>query len=213
MNNDNEVKSKILAHASEMFQRYGFTKITMEEIASELGISKKTLYKNFSNKEHILKEIINEAKCEITSFVEDLIHNKKIDFIEKLKMFMNFLIKHSSKLNSPMVQELAKNYPKLWDDIQELRKKKALKNFTLLIDEGINLGIFREDINKEVVVLLYISAIHGIINPETLSQLPVSGGQVFENIIKIIFEGILSKDGRKKYKTKLLVNLQGDFKL
>lgn len=213
MNNDTEVKSKILAHASEMFQRYGFTKITMEEIASELGISKKTLYKNFSNKEHILKEIINEAKCEITSFVEDLIHNKKIDFIEKLKMFMNFLIKHSSKLNSPMVQELAKNYPKLWDDIQELRKKKALKNFTLLIDEGINLGIFREDINKEVVVLLYISAIHGIINPETLSQLPVSGGQVFENIIKIIFEGILSKDGRKKYKTKLLVNLQGDFKL
>ncbi len=213
MNNDTEVKSKILTHASEMFQRYGFTKITMEEIASELGISKKTLYKNFSNKEHILKEIINEAKCEITSFVEDLIHNKKIDFIEKLKMFMNFLIKHSSKLNSPMVQELAKNYPKLWDDIQELRKKKALKNFTLLIDEGINLGVFREDINKEVVVLLYISAIHAIINPETLSQLPVSGGQVFENIIKIIFEGILSKDGRKKYKTKLLVNLQGDFQL
>jgi AcrR family transcriptional regulator len=210
MNHEAEIKNRILAKADEMFQHYGFSKVTMEEIASNLGISKKTLYKSFSNKEHILKEIVHNVKCEVESFVETLIADKKIEFMEKLTSFMNFLVKHSARFNTPMIQDLAKNHPQIWQEIQEFRKKKALKNFSKLLEEGIQKGIFRKDVNKEVIVLLYISAIHSLINPETLSLLPVSAEQVFDNILKIVFEGILSNDGKKKYCTSKLVFKHGE---
>ena len=81
MTRDIEIKERILQTTKEMFYKFGYSKVTMEEIAADLGISKKTLYKHFSNKEHILKEIVNGAKCEIETYVENLLDDKKTDLI------------------------------------------------------------------------------------------------------------------------------------
>lgn len=205
MNHDNETKQRILSKTEEMFYRYGYSKITMEEIAAELGISKKTLYKHFSNKEHLIKELIISIKCEVDAFIEPLISDKKMEFIEKLKRFMNFIAKTGSKLEGPMVRDMMKNHPEFWRDIQEFRKKKAHSNLSRLIEQGIKSGIFRKDVHKEVIVLAYVGAIHSLINPEVLAQLPISADQVFKEVIKILFEGIFTTEGRKKYRTKILI--------
>jgi hypothetical protein len=60
-------------------------------------------------------------------------------------------------------------------------------------------GVFRKDIDRQLIILFYLHAIQGMINPETLSQLPYSANQVFDSIIRIIFEGILTEEGRKEY--------------
>jgi len=205
MNNDVEVKNRILAKANEMFQSYGFSKVTMEEIASDLGISKKTLYKHFSNKEHLLKEILNNIKCEVDDFIEELISHKSMEFIEKLKRFMNFIAKQGTRLEGPIVRDLMKSHPEFWRDIEEFRKKKAYSNLSRLIEQGIKGGIFRKDVNTEVVVLAYVSAIHGLINPEVLARLPISADQIFKDLVKILFEGIFTVEGRKKYNTSTLI--------
>jgi AcrR family transcriptional regulator len=83
MANDQEMKQRIESKAQEMFYRYGYSRVTMEEIASTLGISKKTLYKHFSNKEHLLKEIVHKTKCEIEAFVNKLIEDDKTEFVVK----------------------------------------------------------------------------------------------------------------------------------
>ena len=205
MNNDVEVKNRILAKANEKFQSYGFSKVTMEEIASDLGISKKTLYKHFSNKEHLLKEILNNIKCEVDDFIEELISHKSMEFIEKLKRFMNFIAKQGTRLEGPIVRDLMKSHPEFWRDIEEFRKKKAYSNLSRLIEQGIKGGIFRKDVNTEVVVLAYVSAIHGLINPEVLARLPISADQIFKDLVKILFEGIFTVEGRKKYNTSTLI--------
>lgn len=205
MNNDPEVKNRILKKASDMFQSFGFSKVTMEEIASELGISKKTLYKHFSNKEHLLKEILSTIKCEVDSFIEALISDKSMEFIEKLKRFMNFIAKQGARLEGPIVRDLMRNHPEFWHDIDEFRKKKAYTNLSRLIEQGIKSGIFRKDVNTEVVVLAYVSSIHSLINPEVLARLPISADQVFKDLVKILFEGIFTTVGRKKYNTSTLI--------
>lgn len=205
MNNDVEVKNRILSKADEMFQSYGFSKVTMEEIASDLGISKKTLYKHFSNKEHLLKEILNNIKCEVDDFIEELISNKSMEFIEKLKRFMNFIAKQGTRLEGPIVRDLMKSHPEFWRDIEEFRKKKAYSNLSRLIEQGIKSGIFRKDVNTEVVVLAYVSSIHSLINPEVLARLPISADQVFKDLVKILFEGIFTTEGRRKYNTSTLI--------
>lgn len=205
MNNDVEVKNRILQKANDMFQLVGYSKVTMEEIASELGISKKTLYKHFSNKEHLLKEILSTIKCEVDAFIEGLIADKSMEFIEKLKRFMNFIAKQGARLEGPIVRDLMKNHPEFWRDIEEFRKKKAYTNLSRLIEQGIKSGIFRKDVNTEVVVLAYVSSIHSLINPEVLARLPISADQVFKDIVKILFEGIFTTEGRKKYNTSTLI--------
>jgi len=205
MNNDVEVKNRILKKADDMFQSFGYSKVTMEEIASGLGISKRTLYKHFSNKEHLLREIINSIKCEVDTFIEGLIADKSMEFIEKLKRFMNFIAKQNARLEKPIVRDLMKNHPEFWRDIEEFRKKKAYSHLSRLIEQGIKSGIFRKDVNTEVVVLAYVSSIHSLINPEVLARLPISADQVFKDLVKILFEGIFTTVGRKKYKTTTLI--------
>lgn len=205
MKNDIEIKQRILSKAEEMFFCFGYSKVTMEEIAAELGISKKTLYKHFSNKEHVFKEHMNSIKCEVDSFVETLISDKKMEFIEKLKRFMNFIAKQGSKLEGPMVRDLMKSHPEFWRDIEEFRNKKAHSNLSRLIEQGMKSGIFRKDVNTDVVVLAYVNAIHSLINPDVLARLPISADQVFKEVVKILFEGIFTNEGRKKYRTKILI--------
>lgn len=194
-----EVKQRILTKAEEMFLQFGFSKVTMEEIASTLSMSKKTLYKHFENKEHILKEIIRNKKCAVETYVEELIADKSTEFITKLKNFLNFVTSHFSKLSHPNIQDLVKSQPEVWNEIQEFRKKNAYVTFSKLINHGKESGVFRKDFNSDVAVNLYFSAIHAMLNLEILSQLPVTVNEAYNHIIKIFFEGIFSEEGRKKY--------------
>jgi len=92
MNSEQEIKDRILHTAYEKFQQYGFSKVTMEEIAADLGISKKTLYKYFSNKEHVLRELLDNFKCDFELYVENLFKDDSIEFIEKLKNLSEAII-------------------------------------------------------------------------------------------------------------------------
>ena len=203
MNEEKEIKQRIVLKADEMFRQYGFSKVTMEGIASDLAISKKTLYKHFSNKDHILKELVYTNKCEVENFIENLMAQKTMPFIEKLKTFMNFIAEQAKKLEGPMVQDLMKCNPEVWRDIEEFRTKKAYKHLSQLFAEGVESGIFRKDVNNSVIVLAYVASIHSLINPEVLAKLPISADQAFRDILKILFEGIFTTEGRKKYKSTI----------
>ncbi len=200
---DLEVRQRILLKTEEMFAKFGFARVTMEEIASELAISKKTLYKHFSNKEHLLKELIDSMKCEVNEFIEKLIEDNSIEFIDKLKQFMNFIAKQSSKLDGPMVRDMMRNQPEVWQDIQQFRKIKAHNNLSRLIEQGVSKGVFRKDLHIEIVVLAYVAAIHSLVNPEVLAELPVSADEAFREVVKMLFDGIFTAEGRDKYSSTI----------
>lgn len=196
---DIEIKERILKKAEESFVQFGFSKVTMEEIAADLGMSKKTLYKFFPGKEQLLKEMIAAKKCVFENFVMKLWGNNETSFIEKLKILMNYIGEQSSTFRGPLAHDLQKNFPQIWDEINESRRTHSLAKFGFLIDEGIEKGAFRKDVDKQIVILLYINAIHGIFNPEVLSKLPYTSNQVFESIAKVFFEGLFTEEGRKTY--------------
>ena len=206
MNIEKDVKTKILEKAEAMFNQFGFSKVTMEEIASEMKISKKTLYKHFDNKEHIIKEMVRLNKCEVDMFIENLMKDKQTPFIKKLSRFMNFIATISKKIEGTMVRDLMRKHPEIWKDIDDFRREHAYKNLSDLIKEGIENGVFRNDINTHLIVLAYISSVHSLINPETLANLPISADEAFIQIMKLMFEGIFTNEGRKKYKNQLIKN-------
>jgi AcrR family transcriptional regulator len=196
---DNELKERILNKAQEVFFQYGYTRVKMDEIADALGISKKTLYKFFEGKENLLREIIERIKLNIRTNCDVICENSNMEFIQKLKTLMDYIAKTSSLLRGPLPEDIQKNHPEIWRDVNEHRKKESLAKFAGLINEGVTSGDFRKDIDQQVIVLAYVNAVSSLINPELLMQLPYTGHQVFEMLIKIIFEGILTDEGRQKY--------------
>ncbi len=199
MTDDIEIKDRILNRAEEMFLKFGYSKVTMDEIAANLGMSKKTLYKFFPSKEELVREIIYKMRCGVKDYVDALLADDKMDFVEKLKRMMNLIGNQSSKLQGPLLEDLHRNIPEVWQQINEFRKENVRQKFTQLINMGVEKGIFRKDIDQRLIVLIYSSAIQGLINPEILSQMPFSVEQVFESVIKVIFSGIFSEEGRIKY--------------
>lgn len=199
MHEEKEIKERILSQAEQMFIQFGYSKVTMDEIAASLGMSKKTLYKFFPGKEALVKEMITSMKCTIDDHIEFVWSNQEMDFMDKLKSVMNFIGKQTTKLHGPLLEDLHKNIPEVWKEIHDFRKANAVKRFTTFINEGVEKGVFRKDIDRQLIVLFYLHAIQGLINPETLSQLPYSANQVFDAIIRIIFEGTLTEEGRKEY--------------
>jgi AcrR family transcriptional regulator len=199
MQEEKDIRERILNKASEMFFQFGYLKVTMDEIAARLGMSKKTLYKYYPGKESLIREMIKNVKCEVDDYIAELWSDDQMDFVFKLKKLMNFIGQQSSKMRGPLIEDIQKYNPEIWTEIQEFRKQTSQRKFTLLINEGIEKGIFRNDIDNSIIVMTYINAIQGIITPEVLAQIPFTTGQVFEALGKIIFEGILTEEGRAKY--------------
>ena len=196
---DNEIKGRILKKAEEVFMQFGFSRVTMEEIAADLGMSKKTLYKFFPGKESLLKEMISCKKCDFEDYVLKLWGNNELSFLEKLKILMNYIGQNDSAFRGPLAHDLQKNFPVLWDEINDSRKTHSLAKFNLLLNEGIDKGAFRKDIDQQILFLIFMNSIQAALNPDVLAQLPVSGSQVFEAIVKVFLEGIFTEEGRDTY--------------
>ncbi len=199
MPEEKELKDRILTKTEEMFLQFGYSKVTMEEIASGLGMSKKTLYKYFPSKESLIRELLYNRQCEAEEQINSIWAEEGLDFVGKLKKMMDFIGRRSTRIRGPLFEDLQKNIPDIWNEIHDIKKMKGLEKATKLFNAGVETGIFRSDIERDIIILIYSNAIQGIINPETLSQLPISGNQAIEMIFKVLFEGILTEEGRAKY--------------
>lgn len=196
---DTEVRKRIIEAAREEFYKFGFSKVTVDEIASKLGMSKKTIYRLFPSKEDIVCTVIRETMREMETACGNIVGQENVDFVDKLRAMMTHVAVQYSKMGKSLLEDLQKNAPQMWKEIDEFRRKRIYTDFGNLLREGMQKGIFRNDIDEQLVLLIYANAIQTIISPETLMNLPFSAAQVFEAIVKIIYEGLLTDEAKPKY--------------
>jgi hypothetical protein len=109
---------------------------------------------------------------------------------------MNEGAQFHSKFTNQFWIDMQRNAPSVWKCCDDFRIEKVRKSAEMIIHEGIRKGFFRGDLNEEIIVLLYLSAVQNLMTPDVLAHLPVTMQQLFESIVKIIFEGILTEDAR-----------------
>ena len=195
-----EVRNRILEVARDQFFSLGFTKVTMDEIAHELGMSKKTLYQHFPGKRDLLrKALLNKAET-ISQGLGSIIGSNTFDFGKKLEQALNFVASEMPHFSQTFLRDIQRHAPEVWQELDQRRKETIQTRFGELIDEGIQAGFLRQDIDPELLVLLFSTLIQHIINPQILSWLPLSTTQAFATINQVVFEGILTAKGRKQYR-------------
>ncbi len=199
MHEENEIKSKILKRAFEVFTQFGFSRVTMEEIATGLCISKKTLYKFFNNKEHLVKEVIENEKCDVTVNVDAILDDGSLDFLAKLEKLLSYVGSQSGRFHGPMMADLMRAHPEIWNDIKEFRRQRTTEKLSKLFSEGVEQGLIRSDVNIEIVTVMYVSTMHYLIDPDTILNIKLTPEVVMSEMIKILFEGVLTDSGRSRY--------------
>lgn len=200
---DLELRQRILDAAKEHFFANGFSKITMEEFAHSMGMSKKTIYKFFTSKDELVKEITKEKLHRINAQCEIFRNDTSMEFINRIKSTINYLTEEMQSLKPQFSLDIQRTMPDLWKEVDNFRNEKVMNDFALMVKQGVDLGIFRTDVNVQVFVLMYAAAMRSIINPEILSQLPINLSQAYQAAVTVFFEGMMTDDGRKKYQNKM----------
>lgn len=197
-------KQNILNKAGELFLKYGYSKVTTDEIAGFAGISKKTLYNHFTTKEALLVSVIDDIFNTLESELQSVLSSEE-NFKDKLRLIINASSKALSRLNHHFLQDVQIKMPYVWDDL--VRKKESLvkKYFGQMLEEGRKKGLVRTDINHDVVMLMLQISVEHLFDPQYILTLPknmypdipADNQQIFDNIIKILFNGFFIKDAKE----------------
>lgn len=167
------MKEQILNKATDMFLTLGFKSVTMDDIANEMGISKKTIYQHFSNKDSLVKAVTTNLFEDISCGIDQIILANK-NPIEELFAIKDFVLKNLKDENTSPIYQLHKYYPRIHKSLMLKQFDKMGSCVVENLEKGIGLGLFREEINKEYISRFYFSGMNSIkdvelFNPEVFS--------------------------------------------
>ncbi len=162
------MKEKIINKAKDMFLRLGFKSITMDDIAGEMCISKKTIYKYFANKELLIQESTQVLHKEVHEIITEIISRDYNAIEENFQIRKMFADMFKSTDTSPIYQ-LKKHYPEVYETVLEYQVQECESCFKQNIEKGIDQGLYRKDINIDAYVKLYYALIFTI-NENTRSE-------------------------------------------
>lgn len=207
---ENEEKYRnIIGQVYTIFMQHGIKNVSMDDLCRQMGISKKTLYKYVDNKTDLLKKI--------SSYIQELIMTRLRD-IEKLELNAIDVLLEMSRVSSdnhirinPMVSfEIRKYYPQVYDDYICTKKELIISSILRNLEQGIREGLYREDLNKEIVAHLYFKKIEEFHTLEGEDLQNFTYSKVFEVMFENHIRGISNKKGIEyfeKQKAKLNFNI------
>ena len=189
----NMTTQRILDVAEKRMLKFGYRKVTMDEIAQDLGMSKNTIYKQFIGKEEIAKSLVKRLQGKINSGLDNIEKSEK----DPLKIFSNSIALLRKQLGpwfEHFFKELPVELPEAWNEFLRYRNEKIL-SIRKFVESGIKKGTFRK-VNPSIAVEAYLGAVKAVVNPRFLEQESLSFDQVLEAVLDIWASGILKK-GRK----------------
>ncbi|MDG1870937.1 TetR/AcrR family transcriptional regulator [Flavobacterium frigidarium] len=168
------MKEKIIAKASEMFIKLGFKSITMDDIAGEMCISKKTIYKYFCNKELLIEESTKLLHKEVHENIESIVQQNYNAIEESFKIRNKFSEMFHSIVDSSPLFQLKRHYPEIYEKVMLTEIQECSMCFEKNILKGIRDGHYREDLNVASYVKFYYMLIFSI-NGDTSSDKETKG--------------------------------------
>jgi len=193
---DEAVRARIIDAARALFLLRGFIRTTADDIAGELGISKATLYKSFRSKEEILRSVVRDNMEEMLAGVESLIRDGSLGFVEKMVALFTFLGGQISQFGPLLARDIQKGAPAVWKEVHEFRRDKILKNFKIILESGRREGYFRADVDIDLLLQMFLALVQQFVTPEEVRRTGRSPAAIFESVIKVFFQGILTDKGR-----------------
>lgn len=197
-NYSNYEKQKILNYASEIFMKEGFYKTSMDSLARELQMSKKTIYKYFSSKEELVESVVKAFMSQVKNKIDCVIKEEDNSLIRALHLF-EIMSEVTTKFSDMWLKDIRIHLPQLWHTIDEFRIKRAYAVLGSIIRQGQKEGIIIET-PAELIIHLYVTAMRSIVNPDFLYYQKMNYKEAIQHTFEILFSGILTPSGKRQFK-------------
>lgn len=187
-----DLKERIIATATEAFTSNGIKSITMDDIANRLGISKRTLYEVFADKESLLKDCILKVQAERDRYLQG-VYEQSHNVLEVILAVFQKSIEIFHSTNKRFFEDM-KKYPKIYEMMKNSRDSDSEKTMSFF-KSGVEQGIFRADINFAIVNLLVREQFDLLLNTEICKEYPFI--EVYESIMFTYIRGIATEKGAR----------------
>ena len=190
----NEELKIILGKVRQLYMKYGIKSITMDDVARDLGISKKTLYQYVTDKDDLVGKFIDS---EIEVRQEEICKCFRIGFnaIEELIEISVFMNKMMRDQNPATEHDLKKYYPQHYQKIEKTRREGIYKYIILNLKKGMKEGLYRNDINEEIIAKLYLSRSESIHINDLFTVEEFTSNKLFTELLAYHVRAIATEKG------------------
>lgn len=197
-----EQQEKWLRRIAELFMRLGIKSLTMDDVARELGISKKTLYQFVESKDDLVNKVIEmhlEEECARSEEVAGMAN----DALDEMLIIIREGIGEMQRMKSNIIFELQKYHRDAWERLQEYQRGFLYKVVRDNIERGIKEGLYRDDFDVDITAKLHLAQSFAIFDETWFPKPPYSSETLFRETMMLYLQSILSEKGRQALKAKL----------
>ena len=188
------MENKIIEKATEMYLTLGFKSVTMDDIASEMGISKKTIYHHFENKNDLVEAVTLYLFETISCGIDEIMTLNK-NPIEELFVIKDFVMKNLKNESTSPIYQLQKYYPQIHKTLMSRQFEKMGDCVIENLKKGIEQGLFRNEINLELIGRFYFAGMTSIKDAELFNPIQFSIKDVQETYLEYHLRGICTSKG------------------
>ena len=187
---------RIVEAARAHFFCHGFRSVTMDQLAEELGISKKTLYAHFPGKIELLEAVLADKFAGVEAKLNEIARAHPHDFSTALHELLANMQRELDEIKPPFVRDMRQKAPHVFKVIERRRAALIERFFGKLFIEGQRAGMVRKDVPAKLTIEILLTIVQAIMNPLKMEELGMTPKEGFAGILKIILEGALTRRGR-----------------
>ncbi len=197
-----EKLDRILTESLRLFKKNGIRSVSMDDISKELGMSKKTIYQYFANKTELLEKVLSHMheKERIPCLDEDTANMNAIDILLAVSRNVSIQLKDMNPINA---YELQKYYPTIYREFIIRKRDHVFEQVKQNFTQGIAEGIYRNDLDIDLVARLYIQKLVDVHDPEFLSSVNFGFEKVFQVMFDNHIRGIANAEGLAYYEKQI----------
>ena len=190
-------RQRIVEAARRHFFSHGFRSVTMDDLALELGISKKTLYAYFPGKFDLLEAVLADKLTGVEATLKEVTRAHPDDFPATLRELLAGTQRELDEIKPPFVRDMRQKAPHVFQVIERRRAALFQRYFGNLLLSGQRAGMVRKDVPAKLIIEILLAIVQAIMNPAKMEELGMMPKEGFAGILKIILQGALTPKGRK----------------
>lgn len=197
-----EQQEKWLIRVQEVFFTYGIKSITMDDVARELGISKKTLYQFVENKNDLVVKMV-EHLIESDKSAGECLRSESGDALEEMFGVIKHVNEEMSRIKSNVVYDLQKYHREAWEKMQDYQKGFLLSLVRDNLERGVREGLYRSDFNVDLVARMHVVESFIMFDESWFPRAQYPLNELFREFMVYYLHAIVSEAGLNKLKAKL----------
>jgi AcrR family transcriptional regulator len=195
---ENPARRRIIAAARRHFFAHGFRSVTMDDLAAEVGMSKKTLYALFPSKTALLEALLLDKFRSVESDLDQILTTYSHDVLAALQKLLSCMQRHTEEIRPSFVRDIRREAPEMFGVVQRRRRYLIERYFGKIFRDGRRAGIIRKDIAPKLAIEILLGATEAIMNPQKMAELNLAPEAGYSAIMTVILEGVMSESARVK---------------